>query len=63
MGKQPYTDARKAANKRWDAANKDRYARLSLVIPAEAKPLIKAAAQAAGMSVNAWIYEAIREKL
>lgn len=58
-----YTEARKAANRRWDEANKDRYARLSVVVPAEMKPEITAAAQEAGQSVNAWITEAIKEKL
>lgn len=58
-----YTEARKAANKKWDEANKDRYARFSVVVPAELKPLIAQAAAAAGVSVNAWIAGAIKAKL
>lgn len=58
-----YTEARKQANKRWDEANKDKYARLALVVPAEMKAPIQQAAQAAGQSVNQWIIEAIRDKL
>lgn len=60
---QQYTEAKKAANRRWDEANKDRYARISLVLPAEMKPTIQQAAERDGMSVNAWIMEAIRDKL
>jgi predicted HicB family RNase H-like nuclease len=60
---QKNTEAKKQANRRWDEANKDRYARLDVVAPAELKPQIQAAAKAAGMSVNAWIIEAIREKI
>ena len=58
-----YTEARKQANKRWDEANKDRYARLAVVAPAELKPQIQAAAKQAGQSVNQWIIEAIKDKL
>lgn len=58
-----YTEARKQANKRWDEANKDRYARFNLVTPVEMKPQIQHAAQEAGQSVNAWIIEAIKDKL
>lgn len=58
-----YTEARKQANKRWDEANKDRYARLAVVAPAELKPQIQAAAKQSGQSVNQWIIEAIKDKL
>ncbi len=58
-----YTDARKQANRRWDEANKDRYARISLVMPSDLKPAIQAAAQASGLSVNQWILEAIKDQL
>jgi predicted HicB family RNase H-like nuclease len=58
-----YTEARKQANKRWDEANKDRYARISLVMPADLKPMIQSAARATGLSTNQWILEAIKEKL
>ena len=60
---QKYTEAKKQANKRWDEANKDRYARVSLVLPAELKPQIQRAADRDRMSVNAWIIEAITDKL
>ena len=58
-----YTEARKQANRRWDEANKDRYARISLVVPAEYKPMIQNAAQINGLSVNQWILEAIKDHL
>lgn len=58
-----YTEARKQANRRWDEANKDRYARVSLVMPADLKPAIQQAAQGDGLSVNQWIIEAIKDKL
>ena len=60
---QKYTEAKKQANKRWDEANKDRYARVSLVLPADLKPQIQRAADRDRMSVNAWIIEAITDKL
>lgn len=60
---QKYTEAKRAANKRWDEANKSRYARVSLVLPAELKPEIQRRAEQDGQSVNAWIIEAIRDKL
>ena len=60
---QKYTEAKKQANRRWDEANKDRYARISLVVPAEMKPQIKVVADADGLSVNQFIIDAIREKL
>lgn len=60
---QKYTEARKAANRRWDEANKDRYARFAVVAPIELKDPVKAAAEASGQSVNQWIIEAIRDKL
>lgn len=63
MGKQPYTEARKQANKEWDKRNRDRYARISLVVAAEYKPEILAAASAANQSVNAYINQAIQERI
>ncbi len=62
MGRE-YNEARKRANRKWDEANKDRYARISLMLPAEVKPQIKAAAEATGQSVNAWILDAIKQHL
>ena len=58
-----YTEAKKQANRRWDEANKERYARISLVMPADLKPDIQQAAQAVGLSVNQWILDAIKDKL
>jgi len=63
MPKQKYTEAKKLANRRWDEANRERYARVSLVLPAEMKPTIQHAAARDNMSVNAWIIEAIKDKL
>lgn len=63
MGKQPYTAARRAANRKWDEANRDRYSRISLTVKAEDRPLIDSAAAAAGQSVNAWVIEAIRQRM
>ena len=60
---QRYTEAKKQANRRWDEANKDRYARISLVVPADLKPGIQQAAERDGLSVNAWIIEAIKDKI
>lgn len=60
---QKYTEAKKNANRKWDEANKDRYARVSLVLPADMKPVIQMRAEQDGTSVNAWIIEAIKDKL
>ena len=60
---QKYTEARKQANRRWNEANKDRYYRVALVLPAELKEPIQAAAQADGLSINAWITEVVKDRL
>ena len=57
---QKYTEAKKEGNRRWDAANLDR---LSLALPKGAKDAIKAAADAAGESVNGYIRTAIDERM
>lgn len=55
-----YTAAVKRAKEKYEAKA---YDRLSVVIPKGKKPEIQAAAEAAGLSVNAWIGQAIEEKL
>ena len=57
---QKYTDARKEGNRRWDAANLDR---LSIALPKGQRDTIKAAADAAGESVNGYIKRAIDERM
>lgn len=53
-----YTEARKAANARYEAETVER---ISLVMPKGKKAIIKAAAEAQGESVNAFINRAIDE--
>ena len=57
---QKYTEARKEGNRKWDAANLDR---LSIALPKGTKEEIKAAAERAGLSVNAYIKAAVDEKM
>ncbi|MCI7640504.1 MAG: Arc family DNA-binding protein [Clostridiales bacterium] len=57
---QKYTEARKEGNKRWDEKNLDR---VSLAMPKGKKEDIKAAASAAGVSMNAYIVAAVDEKM
>lgn len=53
--------AKKAAsNKKWDAANLDR---ISIALPKGQRDTIKAAAAAAGKSVNAYIIDAINARM
>ena len=53
--------AKKAAsNKKWDAANLDR---ISIALPKGQRDTIKAAAAAAGESVNAYIIGAINARM
>ena len=62
--KKPLTEARKAANKKWNDANlKDKYDRIQLVVPKGDKDVIKAAADQAGESVSAYIVAAVRERM
>lgn len=49
-----------AAKNRWNAKN---YDRIGLMAPKGEGDEIKAAAAAAGMSVNAYILQAVREKM
>lgn len=55
-----YTDARKDSNRKWDAANLDR---ISIALPKGQRDTIKAAADAAGESVNGYIKRAIDERM
>lgn len=55
-----YTEAKKDGNRKWDAANLDR---ISIAIPKGEKDLIKAAANQAGESVNAYIAAAVRQRM
>ena len=55
---QKYTEARKAGNRKWDAANLDR---VSVAMPKGRIDEIKAHAEKSGESVNAFINRAIDE--
>lgn len=60
MAPQKYTEARKAGNKKWDAANLDR---VSIAMPKGKRDTIKAAATAVGESMNQYIIRAIDERM
>lgn len=53
-----YNEARKNANKQWDAKNLDR---ISIAMPKGSKDALKAHAESQGESVNAFINRAIME--
>lgn len=55
-----YTEARKAANAKYEAETVER---ISLVLPKGKKAIIKAHTESKGQSVNGFINEAIDEKL
>ena len=57
---QKYTENKKASNRKWDAANLDR---LSIAVPKGKKETIQSAAAAVGQSVNAYINQAIDERM
>lgn len=57
---QKYTEAKKAGNRRWDAANLDR---LSIAVPKGKKEEIKTHAESMGESVNSFIGRAIDETI
>lgn len=62
--KKPMSEAKRAANKKWNDANlKDKYDRIQLVVPKGEKDVIKAAADQAGESVSAYIVAAVRERM
>ena len=55
-----YTEAQKQSARKWDAANLDR---ISIALPKGQRDTIKAAADAAGESVNGYIKRAIDERM
>ncbi len=55
-----YTEAQKRSAKKWDSANLDR---ISIAIPKGHKEVIKAAAAAAGESMNQYIITAVNERI
>ena len=55
-----YTEAQKKSARKWDAANLDR---LSIAIPKGRKDVIKAAAAAAGESMNQYIITAVDRRM
>jgi len=57
---QKYTEARKAGNKKWDAANLDR---VSIAMPKGKKDDIKSAATVAGESMNQYIINAVDQRM
>ena len=60
----PLSEAKKRANKKWNDENmKERYDRIQLVVPKGGKEMIQAAAQTQGQSVNAYIYEAVKQRM
>ena len=62
--KKPMSEARKAANKKWNDANlKEKYDRIQLVVPKGKKDIIKIFADNSGESVSAYILEAVRQRM
>ena len=58
------SEAKKKANKKWNDENlTEKYDRIQLVVKKGEKDTIKAAADKAGQSVNAYIAQAIRERM
>ena len=57
---QPYTEARKEGNKKWDTKNLDR---ISIAVPKGRKATIETYAKAHGESINGLINALLREKL
>lgn len=55
-----YNDAKKRANKKWDASN---IQRVSIAIKAGEKDQVQAAAAAVGESVNQYIKTAIKRRM
>ena len=60
MPPQKYTEARKEGNRKWDAANLDR---VSIAMAKGKKDEIKAAASAAGESMNQYIINAVDQRM
>ena len=62
--KKPLSEARKAANKKWNDANmKEKYDRIQLVVPKGEKEIIKSFADKSGESISAYIVEAVRRRM
>ena len=60
MTPRKYTEAKKAGNAKWDAANLDR---ISIALPKGSKDRIKAHAEKNGESVNGFISRAIDSQI
>lgn len=60
MAKQPYTEAKARANKKWDEANKDRYSRLVAVVYKDERDQFNAYAKRQGKSASGLLCEYIR---
>lgn len=60
---QKYTEARAKANRKWDAANKDRYWRAQVVMPADLKDRVIARADELGLSFGAYARSLIEADL
>lgn len=60
MAPQKYTEARKAGNRKWDAANLDR---VSVAMARGKKEVIKTAAAVAGESMNQYIINAVDQRM
>ena len=57
------SDAQRKASLKWERENNEKVTIKLRIGTAPSKAQIRAAAAAAGQSVNAWIIEAIRDKL
>jgi len=57
------SEARKRANKKWNAANADRYERIALHAYAGTKAKIAAAASAAGENISRYMIEATFDRM
>lgn len=60
MAPRKYTESRKENNRKWDTANLDR---ISIAMPKGKKYTIKAAADAAGESMNQYIIAAVDQRI
>lgn len=62
--RRPMSEARRAANKKWNDENlKVKYDRIQLVVPKGMKDTIKAAADKAGESLNAYVFMAVCKQM
>ena len=53
------SEAKKAANRRWDEANRDRYWRATVVFPVEEKETVMSKAARRGLTLSEYIRELI----